>query len=196
MTPARTGRHDRAHIVGVALDLLDRYGLPDLTMRRLATELDVQPSALYWHFSSKQDLLAAVADRILARIPQTVPEAPVPDGLLAAARDVRDALLAYRDGAEVVMSSAALRPGATRAHEVLRAALRADGVEAGEVAATAVLQFILGHASLVQQRMHGESHGAAAAVPGGVVADDSALVFETGIGMLSRGAAASASSRR
>ena len=37
---------DNEHIVGVALDLLDRYGLPDLTMRRLATELEVQPSAL------------------------------------------------------------------------------------------------------------------------------------------------------
>jgi TetR/AcrR family tetracycline transcriptional repressor len=195
MTPARTGRHDREHIVGVALELLDRHGLPDLTMRRLATELDVQPSALYWHFSSKQDLLAAIADRILDRIPEATPAAHAEHGLLAAARSVRDALLAYRDGAEVVMSSAALRPGSTRAHAVLHAALRADGVEAADVAATAVLQFVLGHASLVQQRMHGESYGAAAPVPGGVVALDSVAVFESGIGMLSRGAAAPASSR-
>ena len=195
MTPARTGRHDREHIVGVALELLDRYGLPDLTMRRLATELDVQPSALYWHFSNKQDLLAAIADRILARIPQNIassrPEAP----LFAAARSVRDALLAYRDGAEVVLSSAALRPTSTRAHEVLSASLRADGIAAADVAAAAVLQFILGHASLVQQRMHGESYGAAAPTPGDAVPDDSAEVFEAGIGMLSRGAAAPVSSR-
>ncbi|MDQ4213327.1 TetR family transcriptional regulator [Microbacterium sp. ASV81] len=179
MTPARNGRHDREHIVGVALDLLDRYGLPDLTMRRLAAELEVQPSALYWHFASKQDLLAAVADRILERIP-----APQGD-LLATARRVRDALLAYRDGAEVVLSSAALRPGPSRAHEALRAALGESAPGGADIAATAVLQFILGHTSLVQQRMHGESHGAAADAP-----DQDAAVFDAGILMLTRGAGA------
>ena len=47
--------------------MLDRYGLADLTMRRLATELGVQPSALYHHFPNKQALLAAVADEVLRR---------------------------------------------------------------------------------------------------------------------------------
>lgn len=182
MTPARTGRHDREHIVGIALDLLDRYGLPDLTMRRLATELEVQPSALYWHFDSKQDLLAAVSDRILARIPAAEPGAD----LLVAAHAVRDALLSYRDGAEVVLSSAALRPGRSRAEDALRAALPTALPDAG-LAATAVLQFILGHTTLVQQRMHGESHGAAnsAVDPAG---GEDAAVFEAGIALLSRGA--------
>jgi len=183
MTPARPGRHDRAHIIGVALDLLDRYGLPDLTMRRLATELEVQPSALYWHFDSKQDLLAAVSDRILARIPD-----PVPGGeLLDAAHAVRDALLAYRDGAEVVMSSAALRPSRSRAEDALRAALSPALPDAG-LAATAVLQFILGHTTLVQQRMHGESHGAASSAGALDSGDQDAAVFDAGIALLSRGA--------
>lgn len=183
MTPARTGRHDRDHIVGVALDLLDRYGLPDLTMRRLATELEVQPSALYWHFDSKQDLLAAVSDRILARIPDPDPSAD----LLATAHAVRDALLAYRDGAEVVMSSTALRPGPSRAQQALRGAL-AQTLTEPDLAATAVLQFILGHTTLVQQRMHGESHGAASSL--GDLGDGTAdaAVFDSGIGLLSRGA--------
>ncbi|MGN8025708.1 TetR family transcriptional regulator [Microbacterium sp. 22242] len=183
MTPARTGRHDRAHIIGVALELLDRYGLPDLTMRRLATELDVQASALYWHFDSKQDLLAAVSDRILARIPDLSPGTELP----GAARAVRDALLAHRDGAEVVMSSAALRPGPSRAQDALRLALPA-GLADADLAAAAVLQFILGHTSLVQQRMHGESHGAASTTGSLGAADDSA-VFEAGIALLSRGVA-------
>ena len=34
-----------------------RYGIADLTMRRLARELDVTPGALYWHFANKQQLL-------------------------------------------------------------------------------------------------------------------------------------------
>lgn len=181
MTSARTGRHDREHIIHVALDLLDRFGLPDLTMRRLATELDVQASALYWHFDSKQDLLAAVSDRILARIPDRSPS-----DLLDAARAVRDALLAHRDGAEIVMSSAALRPGPSRAQGVLRDAIPGDAGDA-DLAATAILQFILGHTTLVQQRMHGESHGAAATA--GVLdeAAQDAAVFEAGLALFRRG---------
>lgn len=157
-------RHDRGSVTETALRLLDEVGLPDLSMRRLATELGVQPSALYWHFDSKQALLAAVADRILDRIDATPDATPV----LTVARGIRDALLAYRDGAEVVMSSYALGLGADRAHTRLAAALRpahTSATEPGETidtAATAsvLLQFILGHALLVQQRLHAESHGA------------------------------------
>ncbi len=136
-----------------ALELLDRVGLPDLSMRRLATELEVQPSALYWHFPSKQVLLAAVADRIL----ETVPDAAADVRLAAVAAAIRDALLAYRDGAEVVMSTYAMRLGARRAQDALQAALG----DAEPALADAVFEFILGHATLLQQRMHAQSVGAA-----------------------------------
>ena len=52
-------------VVEAATALLDDYGIADLTMRRLARELNVSPGALYWHFANKQELLGAVADRIL-----------------------------------------------------------------------------------------------------------------------------------
>lgn len=147
MTPAR---HDRDSVTILALELLDRVGLPDLSMRRLATELGVQPSALYWHFESKQALLAAVADRILAAVTAGGPGAGLPEIATA----IRDALLAYRDGAEVVMSTLALRLGAHRAHAALRA------VTGDTLTADAVLAFILGHTMLEQQRMHAQSIGA------------------------------------
>ena len=54
-------------VVDAATTLLDNYGIADLTMRRLARELSVSPGALYWHFANKQELLGAVADRILDR---------------------------------------------------------------------------------------------------------------------------------
>ena len=155
-------RHDRESVTDAALRLLDEVGLPDLSMRRLAAELGVQPSALYWHFESKQALLAAVADRILARVGTIEPTSGSAEPVLATARAIRDALFTYRDGAEVVMSSYALGLGADQAREHLVAALGDDGADA-ESAATVLLQFILGHALLVQQRMHAESHGAAGA---------------------------------
>ncbi|MDY6999879.1 MAG: helix-turn-helix domain-containing protein, partial [Actinomycetota bacterium] len=52
-------------VVHAATTLLDDYGIADLSMRRLARELAVSPGALYWHFANKQELLGAVADRIL-----------------------------------------------------------------------------------------------------------------------------------
>ncbi|REJ04696.1 TetR family transcriptional regulator [Microbacterium bovistercoris] len=164
------GRHDRDSVTTLALDLLDRVGLPDLSMRRLAAELEVQPSALYWHFANKQELLAAVADRILSRIPQPEPGTDVTE----VATGIRDALLTYRDGAEVVMSTYALRLGARRAQDALQAVI-------GDAAsADALFEFILGHTTLVQQRMHAQSIGAATDAADDPAADLDA-VFRAGI---------------
>ncbi len=181
-------RHDRDSVTATALRLLDDVGLPDLSMRRLASELGVQPSALYWHFANKQELLGAVAERILARIPVVDPaDAATDSDILAAARSIRDALLAYRDGAEVVLSSYALGFGVARAQEHLCMVLSARAQDAA-VAATTLLQFIIGHALLVQQRLHAESHGAVLPDAGddatGVLSasfDDGVMLFLHGV---------------
>ena len=52
----------RDQVVDTAVEILRRYGLADLSMRRLARELGVAPGALYWHVTSKQELLVEVAD--------------------------------------------------------------------------------------------------------------------------------------
>ena len=48
-----------------ALELADSEGIEAVTVRRLAGELGVTPMALYWHFRTKEDLLAGLADRVL-----------------------------------------------------------------------------------------------------------------------------------
>lgn len=140
-----------------ALRILDDHGLPDLTMRRLATALDVQPSALYWHFPNKQTLLAELSDRIVGRMASATPPVDVHDE----ARALRDALLAYRDGAEVVSSTLALGLGSTLAHDRLSAAIAADGhdVDTAHRTATTLLHFVLGHVWHEQQRMQYDSLG-------------------------------------
>ncbi|WP_285363222.1 TetR family transcriptional regulator [Microbacterium sp. LMC-P-041] len=156
MTPEHNStRHDRDGVARAALALLDEVGLADLSMRRIAGTLDVQPSALYWHFSSKQELLAELADRITAGIPRDDAD------VLTTARSIRDALFTYRDGAELVLSTYALRLGSSYAHTALEAALTRHGLSDAPERAAALLHFVLGHATLVQQRMHADSHGAA-----------------------------------
>lgn len=147
-------RHDRDSVARSALALLDEVGLADLSMRRIAAGLDVQPSALYWHFANKQELLAELADRITATIPSE------PTDVVATARSIRDALFTYRDGAELVLSTYALQLGSSQAQTALADALRTQGAADVEDRSAAILHFVLGHATLVQQRMHADSHGA------------------------------------
>ena len=159
--PRNSTRHDRDSVVDAALHLLDEHGLPELTMRRLAGALDVQPSALYHHFDNKQSLLAAVADRIQARARRS-PDAALSwrDATTHDANAIRDTLLAYRDGAEVVLSTRAFGLGADEAHRRLRDAIaRGHDAATAELAATALLHLILGDATLVQQRIQADSLG-------------------------------------
>jgi TetR/AcrR family transcriptional regulator, tetracycline repressor protein len=58
----------KAAVVEAALALGDAVGLEALTIRRLATDLGVTPMALYWHFRSKEELLAALGDRVWTEI--------------------------------------------------------------------------------------------------------------------------------
>lgn len=184
MAEISSGRHDRAGIVDVALRILDAHGLADLTMRRLAAELDVRASALYWHFESKQILLAALADRIVA-------DAAVPDDASATevARALRDALLAHRDGAEVVLSTQALALGEDAPRRRIAASLRSVlGEPQSQQAATILLQFVLGHASLVQQRIQAAALGVVDQDPA-TAAAEALADFERGIAVILAGLA-------
>ena len=58
-TGRRTGL-DRDDVVAAALDLVEREGAAALSMRRLATELDVATPTIYWHVGSRDELVAAV----------------------------------------------------------------------------------------------------------------------------------------
>ncbi len=190
-------RHTRDDVARTALRILDDYGLPDLTMRRLASALDVQPSALYWHFANKQSLLAELADRIVRRAAATD---SIPDGparIHAEAAALRDALLAYRDGAEVVASTLALGLGSTVAQDRIAAAIAADGFDPDTArrAASTLVHFILGHVSYEQQRMQYDSLGVLADRTGPPLEEeDPAADFTFGVGLLVSGLELSRSS--
>ena len=188
MATPTSGRNDRSRIVDVALRILDTHGLADLTMRRLAAELDVQPSALYWHFANKQTLLAAVADRIVTSLDVDDDAAPE-----AVARALRDALLAHRDGAEVVTSTLALTLGADLARERLtRSFARTHDATISARAARALQQYTLGHASLVQQRLQAVRLGLLDLSPA-EIADAADADFQAGVRMFVEGVDAAAS---
>ncbi|MFT4219804.1 MAG: TetR family transcriptional regulator [Microbacterium sp.] len=58
----------RGDVVAGGLELLDADGLEALTTRKLAAHLGLQAGSLYWHFPSKQALLEAMADELIAGV--------------------------------------------------------------------------------------------------------------------------------
>ena len=174
-------RYRREDVVAHALRVLDDYGLADLTMRRLGTELGVRPSALYHHFANKQSLLASVADEILDRAPW-----PTFNGweqqVTLVCSALRDSLLTYRDGAEVVASVWSFGLGASRPYDELLRALRMGGLgELAPVAARTLLHFVYGHA--VDEQTHLQA-AAVGAIPDDVREESD---FETGLGLVTAG---------
>lgn len=63
----------RDRILDAAQVIIDRDGDAALTFRRLGLELDADPTAAYRHFSSKDDLLLALGDRLLGEAMDSVP---------------------------------------------------------------------------------------------------------------------------
>ncbi|MBB3040673.1 TetR/AcrR family transcriptional regulator C-terminal domain-containing protein [Nocardioides soli] len=160
-------RYRRTDIVDRALVVLDGYGLADLTMRRLGTELGVQPSALYHHFGNKQELLAAVADEILARGRRGPRPEPWDARVESVCTELRDALLAYRDGAELVATVRSFGLGGATPYDEIVDALGGAGLDPALVptAAGALLHFTFGHVVDEQTHLQAGSAGAIGGPP-------------------------------
>ncbi|MFI1868705.1 TetR/AcrR family transcriptional regulator C-terminal domain-containing protein [Streptomyces jumonjinensis] len=145
-------------LVTAALHIVDAGGLEALTMRRLADALKLQLPAIYRVFGNKQALLDEMAEAILAEA--------LPDGhgdhwtaeVTLLAGQLRQALLAQRDGARIVGGSYASKRNTLMFAERLVGVMRQAGLDGAAAlwAMSAVFCYVLGEA-LEQQ---GQSDGA------------------------------------
>jgi len=67
----------KERIVEAAIEILDAEGESALTFRALSARLATGSGAIYWHVASKDELLAAAADDIIARAMNPVAGGPV-----------------------------------------------------------------------------------------------------------------------
>ncbi|TCB88288.1 TetR family transcriptional regulator [Micromonospora zingiberis] len=58
----------RTGIATTALRMIDEGGTSAFSMRRLGAELNVDPSALYWHFRGREDLFEAIAETLVDEV--------------------------------------------------------------------------------------------------------------------------------
>jgi TetR/AcrR family tetracycline transcriptional repressor len=142
-------RLNRDQVLNAALDLLDEVGIDQLTMRRLTTTLGVQNGATYWHFRSKQDLLEAMADALLAGLPDDLDRRqPWPERITDLARRLRRALLSRRDGARLFAGAFFPLPHALAYGEAMIATLSEGGGLSGRDASWAtdtLTYYVVGH---------------------------------------------------
>lgn len=170
-------------IIAAGIEILDQYGLADMTMRRLASQLNVQPSALYWHFHKKQDLIEAIGRQILNPFLEATAVAHS-DAVAHGIHTFRELLLAHRDGAELV-SAALTKPQLwEEVLDQLAGLLKQSGFRQSRIGAITVLHFLLS-ATVMEQTV----------IQGGLSESDSLLFqqqFEAGIGLILRGLASKA----
>ena len=178
-------------VVDAATAILDNYGIADLTMRRLGRELNVSPGALYWHFANKQQLLGAIADRILEPVDYVAGDWQ--DRLVGICGRLRDALLSHTDGAELV--SASFAAGQSGAMSRIVARLGDAAADAGvdeshaELAARTVVYYVLGFSADEQSRLQWDAAGAELPDEQSVLAGDAGERFGFGLALLVDGIA-------
>jgi len=63
-------RLSATRVIADAIELADRIGIEQLTMRRLASDLGVKPMSIYHHLAGKEAILDAMVDAVFSEIDQ------------------------------------------------------------------------------------------------------------------------------
>jgi AcrR family transcriptional regulator len=126
--PRRTLNPDA--IVDAAFAVLDEGGGVDaLNMRAVADRLSTGPASLYAHFAGKDELLAAMIDRVAGELPSAeVGEGPWQEQLKDAIRAIRGGLAAHHDLARASLGTIPTGPNALRWVNGLLGVLRDAGL--------------------------------------------------------------------
>jgi AcrR family transcriptional regulator len=82
--PRREDSLSRDQIVEASIALLDGQGESGLTFRNLSERLATGAGAIYWHVSSKDELLSAACDAIVARTMNAIPVGATAEATLRA----------------------------------------------------------------------------------------------------------------
>jgi len=120
--------HQR-QVIDVALALLDEQGLEELQMRAVASRLNVQASALYWHVRNKGELLSLMAwDFYEGALNATPSDLGWREWLLSYGMTFRKALLGHRDSAQLCAIARPLDVNTDAATERLTGPMMAGGL--------------------------------------------------------------------
>jgi AcrR family transcriptional regulator len=147
VTPARQTEPARqAQIVGAARALIEGGGVDALSMRKLAADVGVAPTAIYWHVGSREDLLNAVLDAMIADLPPVAGRGSTPRARLASvARSIRDQVRATTAAQELASTLGRTAELSFPGQVALAREMQAAGLRGREAAQAArALLFLVG----------------------------------------------------
>lgn len=117
----------------VALDIIRSEGVEAVTIRRLATELDVKSASLYYHFKNKEEILILAARSVLEGVRSSGnPDLHWREWLLDNTCTARTALLEYPDLVPILLRRNPLGIGVADHQEAVRL-LEAQGMPVGAI---------------------------------------------------------------
>jgi AcrR family transcriptional regulator len=120
-------------IVDESLRLLDEHGVAGFSLPKLGRALGADPTAVYRHFASKDDLVLAIADRLIEEaIAGTEPRACWVDTVIEVMRRQRATYIAHPAAASLSASRTTAGPGEMQAVNILIGAVLEAGFEDAE----------------------------------------------------------------
>ncbi len=154
------GEASRTRIVEAARSMIERDGVEELSMRKVAAEAGLAPTAIYWHLGGRDELLNAVLDEIIAELPPIAASGASPRDRITslvrgARRDFLDGMHTLKLANEVGRGNElSFRTQVALADELTSAGL--DGAEAASVLRS--LLFVVGGFVVIEEQYRqGES---------------------------------------
>ncbi|RAJ67155.1 TetR family transcriptional regulator [Streptomyces sp. Amel2xB2] len=145
-------------IVAAAVGALDRDGVAGLSMRKLADSFDVHATSLYWHISSREELLDLALDAVFGEV--ALPQAHFAqwrDDVALFMRELRRVLLLHPWSAAQAGIRPLLGPNALARFEFVYTALVTAGFSGADLpaASAAISNFVIGSAAAEAAWRHG-----------------------------------------
>lgn len=132
---SRRGRLTPEAIITESLRLLDTDGRDGFSLPKLGRALGVDATAVYRHFASKDDLVLAIADRLIEEaLDGFVAQSCWVDTIIQAARRLRTTYLAHPAAAALSACRTTQRPAEMRAVDALIGAMLQAGFKGHQAA--------------------------------------------------------------
>ncbi|MBT2477691.1 TetR/AcrR family transcriptional regulator [Streptomyces sp. ISL-94] len=169
-------------LAAAALAVIDRDGLPGLSMRAVAVELGISTMALYRYVQDREELEALVVELVLSAIDSTPPPAgPWRDRVTLLVGRLRDTVGAHPAVLPLTFTHRHRSPSVLRWGEALLGVLTEAGIEPEDriITLRAVLAYVIG---AIQQEHLGSLSGAGTAAIAELPADEFPYMTEAARG--------------
>jgi AcrR family transcriptional regulator len=114
-------------VIAAAVTLADAVGVDALTIRKLATELDVKPMTIYHHVPNKEAIIDGMVDQVFSEIDLPPTDVDWKQAIRKRAASARAVLARHPWAAALMESRTSPGPATLRHHDAVLGCLRSGG---------------------------------------------------------------------